>query len=81
MFSFLFRRNVDDPLQIKAACCLPFLTCSASGREAQGLLSAAARSFPENETKSELLKGQLQSTARFVQSKCEYFYSLVVSLS
>lgn len=44
-------------------------------------LAAAAKSFPENKKKSQLLKGQLQITAHFVQRECEHFYSLFISLS
>lgn len=44
-------------------------------------LAAAARGFPENKEKSQLLKGQLQITAHFVQREYEHFYSPFISLS
>lgn len=70
------------PCKLKLyVACLPWHVLHWGERHRGCSLAAAARSFPENKKKSQLLKGQLQITAHFVQRACEHFYSLFISLS
>lgn len=70
------------PCKLKPyVACLPWHVLCWGERRRGCSLAAAARSFPENKKKSQLLKGQLQITAHFVQRECKHFYSLFISLS
>lgn len=65
------------PCKLKLyVACLPWRVLRWGERRRGCSLAAAARSFPENKKKSQLLKGRLQITAHFVQRECEPFYSL-----